>query len=75
MLCKSKEMGTESLRTFFTFTLNFRIFKECITLRNDTLDGSLSRNFRDFTANSLNCKRDLKYRLLFTLLTIMSLMT
>lgn len=42
MLCKTDETGTEFLRTFFTFTLSFRISEECITLRNDILDHEIS---------------------------------
>ena len=42
MLCKTDETGTEFFRTFFTFTLSFRISEDCITLRNDILDHEIS---------------------------------
>ena len=42
MLCKTDETGTEFLRTFFTFTLSFRISEEFITFRNDILDHEIS---------------------------------
>ena len=72
MLCKTDETGTEFFRTFFTFTLSFRISEDCITFRNDILDHEISVIF---TADCLNGKRDRKCRLLFTLLTMLSLMT
>ena len=41
MLCKTDEARTDFLSTFFTFDLNFRNFKDWITLHSDILDGSL----------------------------------
>ena len=39
LLCKTDEIGTDFLSTFFTFDLNFRNFKDWITFRSDILDG------------------------------------
>lgn len=73
MLCKADEAGTDFLITCFTFILNFRNFKEWITFRNEILDVSLSRDLRDFTANSLNGDGDLKCTSFFTLLTLLNM--
>ena len=53
LLCKTDETGTDFLSTFFTFYLNFRNFKDWITLRSDILDG-LYRGLCDFTVSRLN---------------------
>ena len=70
MLCKADEAGTDFLSTFFTFDLNFRNFKDWVTFHSDIfLDGSLSRDLSDFTANPLNGVRDLNCRSFFILLS------
>ena len=74
MLCKADEAGTDFLSTFFTFDLNFRNFKDWITFRSDIfLDGSLSRDLSDFTANPLNRVRDLNCRSFFIFLSSLPL--